>query len=82
MKALGDRGDVGLKESRSRTDFTGDFFDCDGGGEGDVLTFSLAVLVLVLSIVFFFGDLLKRLERTIENDVGGVSSTSRGKAYV
>ena len=80
MKPFGERGEAGREDSRSRTLFIGDLLGGDGEGEGDDRRFSFECLVL--SIFFFFGDLLKKLGRTIEMTEGGENSTGCRKAYV
>ena len=80
MKPFEDRGEAGREGSRSRTLFIGDRFGGDGEGDGDDRIFSLEFLVL--SIFFFFVDLLKKLGRTIEMTDGGENSTGCRKAYV
>ena len=62
-----DRGEAG-RDSRSLTDFVGDFFDGDGKGEGegdvdlelDAFRFSF-VLPEVSTVFFFEEDFLKKL---------------------
>ena len=77
MKPFGDRGEAGREVSRSRTLLIGDLFGGDGDGEGDGRRFSFDCLVL--SIFFFFRDLLKKLGRTIEMTEGVEIAQTVGK---
>jgi len=58
-----DRGEAG-RDSRSRTDLVGDFFNGEGEGEGDVDldAFRFSLIPPEVSTVFFFEEaLLKKL---------------------
>ena len=58
----------------------GDLFGGEGDREGDGRRFSFESLLR--SIFFFFGDLLKKLGRTIEMTQVGANRTGCGRAYI
>ena len=83
MNPLDNRGEDG-RDSRSRTDLTGDFLGGEGDGDGDLAGFLFSLGSPWVSILFFRGDLFLDLL----NKLGNIEESPRrvvlagGKAYM